>query len=765
MQTKSAKLEWEVVQFLDHLNTKWFLQNIESFSFEKWVCSMELKIPPSADNKNISINLARLFTQNWLNVREFERAMKVKEDLSKLREFLETESLFGWAVIVSYEQIDTVKKVVPTALAIASGLDIVYRVKKLMFRDELGKMQEVDPKIVRNILKWIWDKTRINGMIFRIMQVTGRVYNPIRSGFTDITTLGIDRATERVKSMRRQDIEKWRTMTDVEFESERSKMIEELAKTPRSVILSKPAEFLKWMPGKTMHYIFWWVFFAEYHKNTHDTANLYKGFADMGLFYAGANIGSKAAPGVWKMPASLLGGWLAVLGWHMAGWTMNLDKKMWRAMPERVAWDGTKSVVWHIILWGASNDIADRAGRDIGIPGTRGWATLYNPFGKDGIMSNVDFAETHITFGTNPREYLQSRIEWTDIHWNTRMDQYVSWATELTMKILQEYDNNRGYFVSSNGQKNILLRERLKHIFDSEDGKNMRNNQIIENCIEYVTTKLTKISDLNSRKELLSIFLGNYGNILKIDKDSLDYDDKLLERDKTIIDGQTSMYLSLISPDKRKFAEQVLVRLQKRERLVDGKITTHRWDMIGQEVSVFRPNREEQSLYQSLIDDATPVKEEWYDILWYRVEPLNFQIGINIPKSIVQLSWRSIYLDMGISFLANDYVAATDKRDLQKIRELDKWSGLNIASEIEKNPMIFQKSPFRGLIGEYFLLERLASVNPSIQKVLTEGNNKPKPTNGDIFVYLMNTQTEYREQKKFIDTQKSIGYANRWKFF
>ncbi len=142
---------------------------------------------------------------------------------------------------------------------------------------------------------------------------------------------------------------------------------------------------------------------------------------------------------------------------------------------------------------------------------------------------------------------------------------------------------------------------------------------------------------------------------------------------------------------------------------------------------------------------------------------MNFQKGVKIPKSIVQLLGKNIYLDIGASFLANDYAGAMDKKDIKKIRELDRQYGLSIAEETQKNPLLFQKNPFKGLLGQYFLLERLAPVNPSVQKALIEANNKPKPTNGDVFVYLLNTQTECREQKRYIDTQKSIGYASKWK--
>lgn len=81
--------------------------------------------------------------------------------------------------------------------------------------------------------------------MFKIMQANGRVFNPLRSAFTDINTLGIDRATEKVKLLKRADIETGRTMTDTEFEAEKSKMIQELSRTSRSTILQKASEFIK----------------------------------------------------------------------------------------------------------------------------------------------------------------------------------------------------------------------------------------------------------------------------------------------------------------------------------------------------------------------------------------------------------------------------------------------------------------------------------------------------------------------------------------
>ena len=44
---------------------------------------------------------------------------------------------------------------------------------------------------------------------------------------------------------------------------------------------------------------------------------------------------------------------------------MNLDKKIWRMMPERVAGDGTKSVAAHVVFGGAANDLVDQANTDL----------------------------------------------------------------------------------------------------------------------------------------------------------------------------------------------------------------------------------------------------------------------------------------------------------------------------------------------------------------------------------------------------------------
>ena len=93
-----------------------------------------------------------------------------------------------------------------------------YGVRRMMFRDEFGKMQEVDPKIIRSIIGTIGDKTRINKLLFKIMQKSGRVFNSVRGSFTDINTLGIDRATEKIKNLKKSDLLETKNMTDAEFE-------------------------------------------------------------------------------------------------------------------------------------------------------------------------------------------------------------------------------------------------------------------------------------------------------------------------------------------------------------------------------------------------------------------------------------------------------------------------------------------------------------------------------------------------------------------
>jgi hypothetical protein len=296
---------------------------------------------------------------------------------------------------------------------------------------------------------------------------------------------------------------------------------------------------------------------------------------------------------------------------------------MWRMMPERVAGDGSKSLLGHILSAGATNDGVDKMSADLGIPGTRWGAVIYNPIGKDGIMPNVDFARTHIDFGVDPREYLQSRIGGTDTHWNKWMDEYVIWSTDAVMRILWEYDNNRGYFSRKNGDKNVLLRERLRPVFDGEDGKNKKNTLIVADCIDYIANKATKIENIVTRKEMISLFIGNYANVLKIDEASLNYDEKLIERDKTIIDGHTANYLTLVSTEKRALAEKIFARLKKWERLVWWKMQKQMQTVnvptgVEVETEVFVYDKKELATYQSLIDDTTPIKSEWYDILWYK---------------------------------------------------------------------------------------------------------------------------------------------------
>lgn len=749
---------------------------IQDFNIDKWILSLSMFIPPKTELQILKINLSETLKKNsqWkfiFDEKGLEKELKwrTRQNLDALKQSLETESLFGWAIVISYEKIENTKKGIVYGLSWLSTLDIAYRVRKLIFRDELGKMQEVDPQIVKNILKWIGDKTRINSLLFKVMQATGRVYNPIRNTFTDLNTLGIDRATERVKSMQRTEIEKWRNMTDAEFEAERARVIAEIARTPRSVLIKNAWDFLKWIPWYAQHYLFWWVFFAEYQKNTYDIANMYRGLADTWLFYAGMNIAGWITPGIWKMPGWLIGGGLAVLGGHVAGWAMWLDKKMWRMMPERVATDGKKSLIMHGIGGGITNDIVDVGNTDLGIPGTRGWAVVYNPLGKDGIMPNVDFARTNIDFWVNPREYLQSRIEGTDTHWNKRIDQYVKWATDEVMRVLYEFEKERWYFVPGNGDKNKLLRERLRHIFDGDEGKNKRNTMIVEDCIDYVSTRLIKIPDLAVRKEMLSLFLGNYGNILKIDEASLKYDDSLLERDKIILDGHTMNYLTLLSPEKRVFAEKLFTRLQKWEILVDGKIIQHRWDMIGQEVSVFRADKRELALYQSLFDDTSLVKQEWYDILGYQeytydgtkagITWLDNKYGLAVGSSLTVDEWiisRGLWSTLRANII--EWCASVDQDFAKKYEQIRKTLKTypTVPLQIPQTQKVILPT---GTFYLHDILRDYSALSANLYK-----KNVP-PTLGDAFVHLLNMQTENREQQKYIKTQKSIGYANKWKFF
>jgi len=82
--------------------------------------------------------------------------------------------------VVSYEKVDTTKKIASNSVMTSSGLDIMYRVSKILFRDENGRMKEVDPKIIQGIIGNITSKTRANTLLLKIMQKTGRVFNGVR---------------------------------------------------------------------------------------------------------------------------------------------------------------------------------------------------------------------------------------------------------------------------------------------------------------------------------------------------------------------------------------------------------------------------------------------------------------------------------------------------------------------------------------------------------------------------------------------------------
>jgi hypothetical protein len=771
MAKESKKLEWEVMKFLDYLSEKWFLINIHSFSFEKWMCSMQMLAPPNSQNKNIFLNLTRLFTAKWLYIWEFERAMSTKEDLSKLRESLETELLFGWAVVISYEQKEWAKKALWVGIwgfwlvwAFNTG---EYMVKKMFFRDEYGKMQEVEPKIIRDILQKISDKTRINSLVFKIMRESSRVYNPIRNAFTEISTLAFDRSLDKLRLLKRSDIPDSKNISEKDFEFEKQKAISTFWKIPIKNIIDLTSKVGKATPWVALQGIIYSTFFADYHKHSYDIAQFYRGFAEAGLFEIGASIGKKITPWAWKVPWALIWWWLAIVWGTIAGGAIGIDKKLWRALPERVSGDSSKWLASHIITGGVIHDLADTIDTDLGVPWTRGGTVLYNPFGKDGIIPNIDFAGTHITFGTDPREYLQSRRWGTDIHWNKQMNEYVLWATDLTMKILHEYDNNRWYFASSNGKKDDLLRERLRYVFDSEDGKNKRNAQIIEDCMDYTVKTLTKVKDLNSRKELLSIFLSNYGNILKIDKESLEYDERLIERDKSIINSQVEMYKSLLPQKKRQLVDIIFSRLQNGDRLLSGKIVVKQGGRGGL-INSWQTDKKESDLYRELIDDPTPITEEWFDILRYKeytLESIKWQLDTLDKKyGIAPLSWaihreispegpwRNIRNTLLENLASKDPVFRKKTEDLRKTIRSNPSFPITISSDMT---VLTWAGTFHvnDILREYANSVSLLSKKNAI------------PTRWDIFIYLLNIHTEYREQKRYIDTQKSIGYANKWRSF
>lgn len=80
--------------------------------------------------------------------------------------------------------------------------------------------------------------------------------------------------------------------------------------------------------------------------------------------------------------------------------------------------------------------------------------------------------------------------------------------------------------------------------------------------------------------------------------------------------------------------------------------------------------------------------------------------------------------------------------------------GIKTLDKAINNGKIVSDIEFRSI-----LLESICSAYPDVSTTIM-----PPPNQSDALVYLLSTRTEYREQRRFIENQKNIGYANKWKF-
>lgn len=64
-----------------------------------------------------------------------------------------------------------------------------------------------------------------------------------------MSTVAIDRATQKLASLRRTDIDKGGTMTDAEFETEKQKVLQEIARIPKGKVVETVGKILKNLPN------------------------------------------------------------------------------------------------------------------------------------------------------------------------------------------------------------------------------------------------------------------------------------------------------------------------------------------------------------------------------------------------------------------------------------------------------------------------------------------------------------------------------------
>jgi len=117
---------------------------------------------------------------------------------------------------------------------------------------------------------------------------------------------------------------------------------------------------------------------------------------------------------------------------------------------------------------------------------------------------------------------------------------------------------------------------------------------------------------------------------------------------------------------------------------VNGKRVRHASDVIGPDIEVFKPDREELKLYRSLIDDETPVKNEWYDALGYTEPQLYYRnLSFSLPNKIISINGKNVYFRTYFDILLSEYRSAITSQKSDTIASIDAKYGLHTLQSIK----------------------------------------------------------------------------------
>lgn len=623
---------------------------ISEYSLTRWILTLKGRKIPETSTRTYTFNLVDILKSKngdiILDGEKFQQALKtpIQTSLDTLKNEVETESYFGGAMTVSYERVEWAKDVVGgAAIAGLAGAWLVvwtagvvdlwrkgyregqYRIKKVVYRDQ-GVTKTIDPSIISQFSNAVWSKLKLAELNMRIMQKAGLVFNVIRKSFTTLQLAALDKASSVIARMKY--VPAYGTPADFELAKadvraklhmlEPEKVWEFLSKIQSGLVNSAKAgtkALSKWWSAAFMWVdkILWNQFFLEYQKNYQDSLSLYKGATEMWGFYAGAKIGGMA-PGLWKVPGSLVGGVVGIMGTSALIHSDYVSKELWKTVPNRYSWDGKKSWAAHAVTMGTINDAVDRFGINFGIPGTRWGARIAKPFGKDIILPELMFNKTDISFATNPREYLNGRVATVDL-WNQRMDEFTGtestpgYAAPAVMEILTQYKKWIGVFrpaniaeyddVPVNERAKTALRDRLKNIIaggNIADEANTKTVNIVDDVLSYITDTIAPMKNPQEQEAQLRIFLRNYGNILKITPENIAHDKELLKKDESYIRNLTDTFVGMYSREYRDFLRKVFDRLS-----------------LGKKIVI---NDRDQVLFDALVDSKQPLFPSQIQTMW-----------------------------------------------------------------------------------------------------------------------------------------------------